>query len=92
MHLSEFLLHVTSLETTCFEDGRVIADSGPQVTTKTKEDVRVEESENTEHKSTGDDPPGPGYELVPGSAKVISEKTREQPDHDGDQGGKPADA
>ncbi|GFT34781.1 uncharacterized protein NPIL_528331 [Nephila pilipes] len=57
------------------EDGRVIADSGPQVTTKTKEDVRVEESENTEHKSTGDDPPGPGYELIPGSAKVISEKT-----------------
>lgn len=30
------------------EDGRVVADSGPQVTTKTKEDVRVEESENTE--------------------------------------------
>ncbi|GFY77212.1 uncharacterized protein TNIN_65521, partial [Trichonephila inaurata madagascariensis] len=57
------------------EDGRVIADSGPQVTTKTKEDVRVEESENTEHKSTGDDPPGPGYELIPGSTKVISEKT-----------------
>ncbi|CAL1287257.1 unnamed protein product [Larinioides sclopetarius] len=57
------------------EDGRIIADSGPQVTTKTKEDVRVEESENTEHKSTGDDAPGPGYELVPGATKVISEKT-----------------
>ncbi|XP_035215368.1 uncharacterized protein LOC118188948 [Stegodyphus dumicola] len=57
------------------EDGRIVADSGPQVTTKTKEDVRVEESENTEHKTTGDDPPGPGYTLVPGSAKVISEKT-----------------
>ncbi|KAG8190778.1 hypothetical protein JTE90_005814 [Oedothorax gibbosus] len=57
------------------EDGRVVADSGPQISTKTKEDVRVEESENTEHKTTGDDPPGPGYELVPGSAKVVSEKT-----------------
>lgn len=57
------------------EDGRVVADSGPQVTQKTKEDVKVEESENTEHKTTGDDPPGPGYTLVPGSAKVISEKT-----------------
>lgn len=57
------------------EDGRVVADSGPQVTTKTKEDVKVEESENTEHKTTGDDPPGPGFEVIPGSAKVISEKT-----------------
>ncbi|XP_015903457.1 serine-rich adhesin for platelets [Parasteatoda tepidariorum] len=57
------------------EDGRVVADSGPQVTTKTKEDNRTEESENTEHKTTGDDPPGDGYVMVPGSARVISEKT-----------------
>ncbi|XP_054710297.1 serine/arginine repetitive matrix protein 4-like [Uloborus diversus] len=57
------------------EDGRVVADSGPQVTTKTKEDTRVEESENTEHKTTGDDAPGDGYVMIPGSAKVIREKT-----------------
>lgn len=57
------------------EDGIVVADSGPQVTTKTTEDVRVEETENTQHKTTGDDPPGAGYVVVPGSAKVVSEKT-----------------
>lgn len=28
-----------------------------------------------QHKSSGDDAPGAGYELVPGSAKVVSEKT-----------------
>ena len=58
------------------EDGKVIADSGPQITTKTKEDQKKEESENTHHKNTGDidTPPKKGYTLVPGN-QVHSEKT-----------------
>lgn len=59
------------------EDGKVIADSGPQITTKTKEDQKKEESENTHRKNTGDidTPPKKGYTLVPGSNQVHSEKT-----------------
>ncbi len=59
------------------EDGKVIADSGPQVTTKTKEDQKKEESENTNHKNIGDIdvPPGPGYVAVPGFNQVVDEKT-----------------
>lgn len=59
------------------EDGKVIADSGPQVTTKTKEDQKQEESENSNHKNVGDVdlPPGPGYVAVPGGYQMVSEKT-----------------
>jgi len=59
------------------EDGKVIADSGPQVTTKCKEDQKQEETENTNHKNVGDidTPPGPGYVAVPGGNQVVSEKT-----------------
>ncbi|XP_054166365.1 uncharacterized protein LOC128963865 [Oppia nitens] len=59
------------------EDGKVIADSGPQVTTKTKEDQKQEESEHSNHKNTGDTdtPPAPGYKAVPGGNQVVSEKT-----------------
>lgn len=59
------------------EDGKVIADSGPQVTTKTKEDQKQEESEHSNHKNVGDVdvPPRPGYEAVPGGQQVVSEKT-----------------
>ncbi|CAG2171914.1 unnamed protein product, partial [Oppiella nova] len=59
------------------EDGKVIADSGPQVFTKTKEDQKKEESEDTKHKNLGDvdTPPGPGYVAVPGGHQVVSEKT-----------------
>ncbi|XP_013785332.1 uncharacterized protein LOC106469387 [Limulus polyphemus] len=35
-----------------YEDGKMIADSGPQITTKTTEDSRTEESENTEKTET----------------------------------------
>lgn len=57
------------------EDGKVVADSGPQVTTKTTEDNKVEETENTDHKKTGDDPPDESYIAIPGSARVVNEKT-----------------
>lgn len=56
------------------EDGKVIADSGPQVTTRTKEDQKTEESENKRKLKGDQDPhPGPGYEALPGE-QVFSEK------------------
>lgn len=57
------------------EDGKVIADSGPQITTRTTEDNKVEESEDTQHKKTGDDSSPDGYVPVPGSERVVCEKT-----------------
>ncbi|XP_064461097.1 uncharacterized protein LOC135371053 [Ornithodoros turicata] len=57
------------------EDGKVIADSGPQITTRTTEDNKVEESEDTQHKKTGDDRAPDGYVPIPGSEKVVCEKT-----------------
>lgn len=56
------------------EDGKVIADSGPQVTTRTTEDNKTEESENTEHKTSGD-PPNENLMITPSAAKIVSEKT-----------------
>lgn len=56
------------------EDGKVIADSGPQVTTRTKEDQKTEESENKRKLKGDQDPhPGKGYEALPGE-QVFSEK------------------
>ncbi|XP_067135252.1 LOW QUALITY PROTEIN: uncharacterized protein [Centruroides vittatus] len=57
------------------EDGKVIADSGPQISTRTKEDNRTEETEDTEHKTVPEDHPEPGYVPVPGAVQVVSEKT-----------------
>lgn len=57
------------------EDGKVIADSGPQISTRTKEDNRTEETEDTEHKTSPDDHPEPGYVPIPGAVQVVSEKT-----------------
>ncbi|RWS24500.1 uncharacterized protein B4U80_09258 [Leptotrombidium deliense] len=59
------------------EDGKVIADSGPQITTRTKEDNKVEESENTAKKVNGDlsVTPGVGYIAVPQSQNVVNEKS-----------------
>lgn len=59
------------------EDGKVIADSGPQITTRTKEDNKTEESENSSHKKNGepDTRPGSGYVAIPGTNQVVSEKT-----------------
>lgn len=59
------------------EDGKVIADSGPQVTTRTKEDNDQEEIESTSKKTNGNrnKAPGHGYIRVPGSTQVVSEKT-----------------
>ena len=58
------------------EDGKVIADSGPQVHTKTKEDNQQEEVESTTKRKNGDTKrvPGHGYICVPGSTQVVSEK------------------
>ncbi|XP_076363293.1 uncharacterized protein LOC143253386 [Tachypleus tridentatus] len=58
-----------------YEDGKVVADSGPQISTKTTEDNRTEEMENTDHKTTRGEDNGPDYTSVPGSARVIIEKT-----------------
>ena len=61
------------------EDGKVIADSGPQVTSRTKEDVKTEETESSNKKGSGDRNKNPsigdGYIRVPGSTNVINEKT-----------------
>lgn len=54
------------------EDGEILEDSGPKVTTETTENSRTEEQENTECKTSGPDDPGPGWVLVPGS-KVVNE-------------------
>ncbi|CAN7987006.1 unnamed protein product, partial [Ixodes hexagonus] len=57
------------------EDGKVIADTGPQITTRTKVDNKMEESEDTQHKRSGDDTVPDGYVPVPGSERVVCEKT-----------------
>lgn len=57
------------------EDGKVIADTGPQITTRTTEDNKVEESEDTQHKKTGDENAPDGYVPVPGSERVVCEKS-----------------
>ncbi|XP_050045440.1 uncharacterized protein [Dermacentor andersoni] len=57
------------------ENGKVIADTGPQITTRTTEDNKVEESEDTQHKKTGDEDVPDGYVPVPGSERVVCEKT-----------------
>lgn len=58
------------------EDGKVIADSGPQVTTKTKEDNDQEEVESSSKKKHGNASvnPGHGYIRVPGADQIVSEK------------------
>lgn len=60
------------------EDGKVIADSGPQITQRTKEDVKTEELEASNGKGgKGDvnsvDKFSEGYKALPGES-VISEK------------------
>lgn len=57
------------------EDGKIIADTGPQITTRTTEDNKVEESEDTQHRKTGDEDTPDGYVPVPGSERVVCEKT-----------------
>lgn len=57
------------------EDGKVIADTGPQITTRTTVDNKMEESEDTQHKKSGDDSVPDGYVPVPGSERVVCEKT-----------------
>lgn len=58
------------------EDGKVIADSGPQVTQRTKEDIKTEELEGSSGrggKGEGGDLPVEDYKGLPGEA-VVSEK------------------
>ena len=59
------------------EDGKVIADSGPQISQRTKEDQKTEESENSSKKKNGDLKAITGHKTtiaIPGD-DVISEKT-----------------
>lgn len=56
------------------EDGKVIADSGPQVTTKTTEDQKSDESEDTKHRRLGDSEVPEKYRGDIGN-QVVSEKT-----------------
>ncbi|XP_063590169.1 uncharacterized protein LOC134767048 [Penaeus indicus] len=62
------------------EDGEVVEDSGPIVTTDCKEDTVTNEVVADEHvtpegqEGGADDPPGEGWVQVPG-AVVVSEKT-----------------
>ncbi|XP_022242410.1 uncharacterized protein LOC111085900 [Limulus polyphemus] len=54
-----------------YEDGKVVEDSGPQITTKTTEDNHKEETENTDYKATG----GDDLSLDDrGSARLVTEK------------------
>lgn len=60
------------------EDGKVIADSGPQITSRTREDNKTEEFDNSNKKAlpygTKDKAPGPGFLKVPDGTTVVSEK------------------
>lgn len=59
------------------EDGKVIADSGPQIISRTRENNRTEESDNSNKKALpkgADKPPGPGFIKVPDGTTVVSEK------------------
>ncbi|XP_022691853.1 uncharacterized protein LOC111262110 [Varroa jacobsoni] len=57
------------------EDGKVIADSGPQVSQRTREDNKIEESEDTNHKTSGEPDLPVGYVKIPGSERIIDDKT-----------------
>ena len=56
------------------EDGKVIADSGPTVTTKTTEDQKSDESEDTKHRKLADSDVPEKYRRDIGN-QVVSEKT-----------------
>ncbi|OTF80074.1 hypothetical protein BLA29_002694, partial [Euroglyphus maynei] len=56
------------------EDGKVIADSGPQVTTKTTEDQKSDEQEDTKHRLLGDSDVPEKYRKDIGN-QVVAEKT-----------------
>lgn len=66
------------------EDGKVVGDSGPIVTTNTTEDTETQEHKQTEHRKTDDDPPSPERVAMPGPAGMVKEvkerkvKSREQ--------------
>lgn len=57
------------------EDGKVVEDSGPIVTTNTTEDTEKEETKQTEHRQVGDDKPPPGdkWVAVPGGGGLVKE-------------------
>lgn len=55
------------------EDGKVIADSGPQVTTKTTEDQKSDESEDVKHRKLGDSEVPEEYRKGIGN-QIVSEK------------------
>ncbi|XP_034239593.1 uncharacterized protein LOC117644338 isoform X3 [Thrips palmi] len=57
------------------EDGKVVDDSGPIVTTNTTEDTEKQEHQHTEHRTHGDDPPSgdEGWVAVPGPGGMVRE-------------------
>lgn len=57
------------------EDGKVVDDSGPIVTTNTTEDTEKQEHQHTEHRTHGDDPPSgdEGWVAVPGPGGTVRE-------------------
>lgn len=57
------------------EDGKVVDDSGPIVTTNTTEDTEKQEHQHTEHRTHGDDPPSAdeGWVAVPGPGGMVRE-------------------
>lgn len=55
------------------QDGNIIDAGDPNITTNTTEDVKVDETETNELKTTGGDSPGPDWVIIPGS-KTVNEK------------------
>ncbi|XP_077291220.1 chascon isoform X2 [Arctopsyche grandis] len=54
------------------EDGKVLQDSGPLVSTTTSEDTETQEHEHTEHRKL-DDPPGSDVDAVDGAQAQIED-------------------
>ncbi len=57
------------------EDGKVIADSGPQVTTKTTEDHKSDESEDVKHRKLGESEVPEEYRKNIGNQVVFEKNT-----------------
>ncbi|CAB3370186.1 Hypothetical predicted protein [Cloeon dipterum] len=67
------------------EDGKVVEDSGPMVSTNTTEDTEKQEQKHTEHKTTGDEPPGEGWVALPVEGDGLVREVRERTVHSNEQ-------
>ncbi|XP_059474957.1 serine/arginine repetitive matrix protein 2 isoform X2 [Neocloeon triangulifer] len=67
------------------EDGKVVVDSGPLVSTNTTEDTEKQEHQHTEHKTTGDEPPGEGWVALPLEGDGLVREVRERTVHSNEQ-------